>query len=384
VSNGERIEEANGVLWDYIPVDPPPVADRVRAVVRARLIDEITREPVESNITVRTSRHDLMPRVARDGLIGLVGQPMRSLPMLGGSDVTLDMRVTCPGYAPLTLSDKLGPIVGYPNSFAPLDFHDVMLHRIGIAIEGRVVRRTSLTPPPLPGATVAIDAMWSNLPPANWTPPALAEAPRVISLTPGMYAPRVATTQVRERTLTPTGTAKTLTASVDPGSNRVRLSDRDGLALGNVLLIDGEAIPIAAIEPTLAPDLPTWITLAQPCARLHRHNVVCTAVSVGVPTANAATARAGMPGDCVAFLSSAPAFTNNAWIEIDDGVNPREFQRVGLYQTVADANGYFRLPPISRVALVRLLVKSPGLTDAQPIITLAYPSVIQPVTVSLE
>lgn len=385
MSDGERIIDANGTSWDYFQLDPPPVADRIRSVVKARVLDEITRLPINSGVRVRSSRSDLTPRVATDGLVGLIGQPMRSLPTLGVSDVTLDMRVTCAGYVPMNLSDKLGPFVLYPNEFAPLDFHDVLLHRTGVAIQGRVVQRTSTSPPPLPGATIEIDALWSSPPPPNWTPPAFAEAPRVVALTPGMYAARTVGTQVRERTLTPSGGTKQLVASVDAGAIRVKLSDRDGLVVGNVLLIEQtEALVIKAIEPTLAADLPTWITLEYPCATFHRHGINCTRTTVGAPTTTAATSRAGIAGDCVAITNVAPAFTNNAWIEIDDGVNPREFQRVGLYQTVADADGFFRLPPISRVALVRLHVQSAGLTDAQPLITLDYPSAVQPVTVSLE
>lgn len=385
-----RIETAGGVAWRYFPDPAPAAADRVRAVVRARIVDEITLEPVRQDLHVTGSRADLFPRVSRDGIAGLVGQPARALPALGGTPATLDMSISSPGYLPLRLSDKLGPILNYPQAFAPLDFGDVMMHRIGVALEGRVIRRVPVLSPPLAGAAVRIDALWSVLPPANWTPPALAEAVRIVALTPGLYTDRATATAMRERALTPNATTQTLLIPCEPGAQRLRLSDRQGLAPGADLLIDRddaartEVVKIKLVEATPAPDLACWITLEYPCAWLHRDGATCTGVTPQAATNATTLARAAIPGDRVGITAALPAFADGSFIELDDGAGPHEWQRISRYETTTDANGYFRLPPIARVALVRLRVQSAGLTDALPIVTLDYRTAIQELTVSLE
>jgi len=145
-----------------------------------------------------------------------------------------------------------------------------------------------------------------------------------------------------------------------------------------------EVVRIAQVEATPAPDLPSLITLEYPCGWLHREDCLCVGVTPQAPSASTTLARSAIAGDRVGFTAAAPPFADGSFIEIDDGTAPHEYQRVALYQTTTDANGYFRLPPIARAALVRLRVQSAGLNDAQPIITLDYRGAVQDLTVSLE
>ena len=71
--SGERIESTANATWRYFPEDPPSAAARARAVARARVLDEITLEPVQYDLSLSTTRRDLTPRVSRGGLVGLVG-----------------------------------------------------------------------------------------------------------------------------------------------------------------------------------------------------------------------------------------------------------------------------------------------------------------------
>lgn len=388
--NGEVIEDLEGVSWEFFPSDPVPPGSRLRAIVRARLLDEITRIPVTSGSRIQSSRKDLVPRVASDGLVGLSGTPSLAFPGLATTGVKLDLSITNPGYLPMQLNSTLAAIATFPQAFAPLDFGDVMLHRAAVAIHGRVVKRAQLAPPPLAGATVKLDLMWSNPPPPNWTAPAFGEAPRIASTSPGLYVARPVNTTATQCALAPAGPSKALLDIVDPGATRIRLSDRDGLAVNDVLLIDTggpertEAILITAIEPTLAVDLPSWITLAYPAVCRHRSGAVCARAAATAGVASAKLTRGAIPGDRVIFTDSLPAFTDGAYVKIDDGANPPEFQIVRLFSAVTDAGGYFRLPPLSRVALVGLSVTSGALTPGKPILTLAYPSPIQQITVLLE
>ena len=51
-------------------------------MLSARLVDELTGEPVDVDIEQTTSVDGLFPRIARGGLIGLVGQPARLFPTI--------------------------------------------------------------------------------------------------------------------------------------------------------------------------------------------------------------------------------------------------------------------------------------------------------------
>jgi len=117
---------------------------------------------------------------------------------------------------------------------------------------------------------------------------------------------------------------------------------------------------------------------------LHRDGAVCTAATPQAPINGTTFARAGIAGDPVAALAVVPAFASGVVVEVDDAITTREFQRIGVHATTSDADGYFRLPPIARVAFVRLRVQHAGFTDSTPIVPLDYRNAIQRVTVAME
>lgn len=384
-----RLETVGSTLYRFTPDPPLPAASRWRSVARARVVDEVTREVVLQQIVVTSERTDLTARVASDGLVGLIARPERVFPALATTPVDLRLTLAASGFLPLDLAGSLGPIAGFPAVFAPLDFGDVMLHRPGVALAGRVVRNTT-TPQPIAGAAVRIDALWSSLPPPNWTPPALQEAPNLVALEPGLYAARTTAAAIAHRDLALSAQAKTLQLALSAGQTRMRLSDGQGLAAGGVLVIDRdepmriEAIALVHVDTDSTADQPTWITLAHPAKYLHRDGAVCTKATPQAPQTPTTLARSGNRGDAVAFTAGAPAFAPGVFVEIDDGVATREFQRIGRFDTTSDAAGFFRLPPIARVALIRLHVQHAGFSDAQPIVTLDYRCAIQRVTVAME
>jgi len=384
-----RLETVGETLYRFTPDPPPHAADRWRSIARARLLDEITREPVLQNIVVTSARKSLVARVASDGLVGLVARPEREYPALATTAIDVRLTVASPGYLPRELAGSLGPIAGFPTSFAPLDFGDVMLHRPGVTLAGRIVRNTAAAQP-IAGATVRIDAIWSTLPPPNWTPPSLQEPPNLVALDPGLYASRSATATIARRDLTLSAQTKTLVLPLSAGQTQVRLSDRLGIAAGTVLVIDRddpmrvEAIELALVDTSSTPDQPALATLAHPAKRLHRDGVICTAGTPQAPQNPTTFARAGGVADPVAATAAAPAFAAGAFVEINDGVATREFQRIGRYETAADAAGFFRLPPLARVAFIRLRVQHAGFTDAQPLIAIDYRSTVQHITVRME
>ena len=211
-----RIQTAGSTRYRYVPGPTPPLASRWWVLARARAVDEITRDAVLQPITVTSTRKDLAPRAASGGLVGLVARPGRDLAGLGLLPALLDLRLQAPGYLPLELAGTLGPIAGFPAAFAPLDFGDVLLRRPGVELTGRVVRNTTAAPP-VAGAAVRIDGLWSALPPANWSPPALLEAPNVVGLRPGLYATRPAAATIAHRDLVLSAQAKTLLRPLSAG-----------------------------------------------------------------------------------------------------------------------------------------------------------------------
>jgi hypothetical protein len=384
-----RDEAVGNTIYTYDPDRPSPVADRWRAVVRARLVDEITREEVLASVALACEPRDLVARAATGGVVGAIGRPAQLFPSLAFAAVNVGIDVATPGYVSIALKGSLGPIVGFPNAFTPLDFGDVGLHRIGTAITGRVVRNATFTQP-ISGATVQLIGLWSTLPPPNWTPPALQEPPNIVALTPGLYAARNSAAAIARRDLTLSAQAKQLVNPVPAGRTSLIVSDRVGLSAGDVLAIDRddpmrfEAIQIASIDATMPPDQPALVSLEHASKHPHLDGVPCTAATPQPPSVPTTFSRAAIVGDAVAVLAAAPAFAAGSFVEIDDGVAVREFQRVGRFEATTDVNGFFRWPPIARVALVRLRVQHAGFTDAVPIVTLDYRAAVQRVSVFME
>jgi hypothetical protein len=69
--------------------------------------------------------------------------------------------------------------------------------------------------------------------------------------------------------------------------------------------------------------------------------------------------RDGVRSDQVAFLAGMIGVSDGV-VEIGGGVEPIEYQTATQYTTTSDADGFYRLPPLSRVASVKL--QTPALT----------------------
>jgi hypothetical protein len=367
-----RVEEVGQLTYQFCPESVPPAADRLQAVLKAQLIDELTGDPVGVDVKLTTSVDGLFPRVARGGLIGLVGQPARLFPTLNINPVNVNMRATVPGYLPLDLGGMLGPIAGFPDQFTPLDLGDIGLHRASTTLRGRTLRRASLIPIVVTGATVEIAGYWPNFPPVNIDPITVLQAPNLLALAPPLYAFRPAgLTQLQRRDVVPViGQEKTLLLPASSGGTRLRLSDRIGLAAGVLLIVDHsnpthlERILIAAVDTTSTSDQPAWVTLSHPLAYTHLEGITCQPANLLLPAASNSLIRAAIPGDETVFLNGMAGLISGATVELDDGGGAPEYHEAGFYQDVSDADGYFRLPPIARVAMIALHAEKLSLTSS--------------------
>lgn len=366
-----RIEPAQGLAYHFCPDDPPRQAARLRAVLRARLMDELTGLPLETDIDLSTRISGLTPRVARGGIVGLAGHPSRLFPLLDVAAVNLDLRATAPRYLPRDLSGTLGPVAGFPDLFAPLDLGDVAMHRAPTTLRGRTLRRASLAATVVAGADVEVVGYWPVFPPPQVVPAAVMQPPDLIALSPPLYAARdAALTQVRRRDALPVpGQDKALLIPASAGTTRLRLSNRDGLAAGTLLIIDAadaprrERVLITLVDTASSVDQPAWITLAHPLAFTHFPGAVCQPSNLLVGGAANTLTRAGIAGDVTLYLSAMTGLAAGATVEVDDGAGAPEYHDADLYRDVSDADGFFRLPPLSRAAMVALHAQRGGLVS---------------------
>jgi len=358
-----RIEIANGQAYTFHPDSQPPVAHRLRAVMHGRMVDELTGLPMTSRLKVNTDRPGLHPRVEHGGIAGVVGNPGRLFPQLAAAAVDLMMTVTATRYLDRHLSANLGPIAGFPNAFAPVNFGDVPMHRPATQLRGRVVRINGPDRVPLSGADVRIAGVWAMFPPANVDPQAVMQAPNLVALNAALYAARdAAIDQVRRRALgLMPGEEKTIVQRASAGQTSMSVSDRINLNPGDLLAIQpnhaelAEYIRVTAINGAATDDQVAHISLSYPLQHDHPQGSTVVRATLQAQGSDNPLDRAGIPGDQSLFCAALNGLNNASVVEIIGSGHP-EYHVMALYQTVSDAAGYFRLPPIARVAQLQLEV----------------------------
>lgn len=367
-----QIVSAGGYAYRFNPDTQPRTADRLRAIMRARVVDELTGQPMTSRLTVTTPLPGLRCGARPGGIVGLVGRPGRLYPALAGTPATLEMTVAAARYLPRRLVATLGPQPGFPDAFEPHDAGDVGMHRAALRLRGRVVRDNGLARQPLAGADVRLSGVWPTFPPANVDVDSVMQPPDVVSLSAGLYATRTAgTDRLRRRTLgIVPGTQKVLLQRAGAGERRVHLSDRVNLNAGTLLALDpnhpelAEYIVIAAADGASTPDQPATITLDYPLRHNHASGAFAIRATLQASGADNALDRDAIPGDQTVFCAALNGVVDGGVVEIHGSGDP-EYHRAALYSTVTDADGYFRLPPIARVARLRLEADRADLAQPQ-------------------
>ena len=359
--------------WTYrsCPDDPPVAADRLRAVVRWAAVDEITESGPNVDYVIRTEELGLIPRIARDGLMGLVGNPARLYPGLDAATVDIAWTLSAPGYVSRELSVTLGPVAGFPNQFAPAVAGTagvVWLHRTPIVLRGRLVQLIAgqLHPVPMPLVPISITGVWWTFPPADVDPNTVIEPPNLVSLHPGLYADRtLGADSLRRRSLAHVaGQDKTMVLPAVRGQDSVRISDRVGVVPGTILAFEPsrpdrvEYVVVTNVDGASTDDQPATAKLAHRLQLDHEEGTAVHVMTPGAPAAANLFERDGVRSDRVAFLAGMAGVTAGV-VEISGGA-AAEYQTVSLYSSVSDADGFYRLPPLSRVASVQL--QTPALT----------------------
>ena len=348
---------ADARSWRYASDDPQPaIADRSQVILQARLIDEVLDSAPTQLLSVSTSVRGAIARAIEGGRVGVIGQPALAYfgPTIANGRANLSVRAD--GFLPLELESTLGPQPGYPAAFNLRDLGLIALRRRPVRLMGRVVSRTA---GPLNAATVSITAVW----PVLQQPAGPAQPADAMPLLAGLYRDRTNGT-VRRRNFTPAVEIKTLMRPAVAGDTVVRLSDSVNIGAGQVLGIEFgdperlELIGIASMTSGSTPDQPADVTLDHPLRRSHpeRASAARAVPAGGVGPANLIT-RPARRNDATIWLSGMTgiaAGTNS--IEISGGPEPDEYQPTTTYSVPSLPLGQYTLPPIHRIAAVRMTV----------------------------
>lgn len=368
--------------------DASPGGMLTRAIVRGRLVDELTGQPVSGPITVQPAggafttpraRAAVNPRSADGGLVGLVGVPVQALPLLGSTSYDVGVTARAPGYMTSTATRLVGPIALYPSVFHAADVGDIMMHRTPVILQGRANARTATTFNPLANALVTLTGLWRTPPTLIASPP--ASSPDLVAIDPPLYAARQSGGTANAVALTPDLLhEKRVMQDVPAGSTTVVLSDRVALVGTNLLGIDetdpslAEWVVVQSVAGATSPTLPAVATLAYPLARTHRAGARAHPTTIGAPTGSQTLSLSAQGGDVTLLLAGMAGMVPAA-VEIDDGVGANEYHRLSRYEATTDADGQWRLPPLSRVAQITLdgTDTMTSFTVPQRTVTLEYP-----------
>jgi hypothetical protein len=358
-----RIVNVESRAYLFSPDEQPAPAERTWAVVRARVIDEMTAEPPLTQITVETDRKELTPRTAAGGLVGLVGAPLRVFPELDLQGYPVGFTVGARGYVTLRETVNVAQNINFPGEFAPTDHGTLALHRDPVVITGRTVLAAGGTTTPVVGATVSVTGVWPTLPPANVVVP--ADAANLVSLLPPTFFAHTApTATLHRRDLTPVvGEDKLLLSHAPAGSLTLAVSDRVNLGVGNVVALDEsdpertEFLVVQSVAGASTDTQPATATLAYATARAHYEGAVLRRVMPQMAAADNHLTRDCIAGDTCLFLDGTLGLGGASVVELTGGGGSAEYHLVRRFTVTSDADGYYRLPPLARVAQAELLAQ---------------------------
>jgi hypothetical protein len=338
--------------------DPVPPVNRMQAVVKVRVTDELTGTAPNGRMTLAVKEHGFLSRLGSDGFGGLIGIPQQFFQALQPPDYPVHLTISAERYLSRELEQNI-PKGNFPLTFTPPEI-DVSLHRHPVFIAGRTARLINNASTPLAGAQISVTGIWRTPPPANVV--VAPDPPNIVALQPPLHVDRPALTQsLAPRDLTPVmGNDKALMDDIAASANPIRLSNRLGLTLGDILLIDAAQPDLAefiAIKtfPTTAPaEQPTAVTLDHPVIFSHRRGAIVRQVSPQAPGASRNITVEAFSGDSCLFLSALTGLSGAAEVEITGAPGPDEYHKVMQFTVTSDADGYYRFPPLTRVAQLEI------------------------------
>jgi len=317
-----------------------------RALVIGSVQDEISSLPLEGVWSVQVSRPDLRVKTAAGGSFAVSGYPEWSFPALATTSYSLTLAFAASGYRGQSLDVNIPA-----QSTFPITASLIKLRRLPVRIQGRVVKATSGRSPVSGAKLVSVDDPDS--------PPAV----HACALRSPLYFDHASSVTVRERTLTPAGSARQLAADAPAGTTTLALSNRTGLAPNSLVAFGPDLRLEYAVIESMDPEpsdltQPGNITLRNGL----NHSLAAggqaqpvTAGAVGTSHNLAAGANAG---DGILLLDG---LLNVEAVEVADPLTTQvEYHAVGA---LSDSDGFYRLDGAGRVATLFLNASAASLHD---------------------
>lgn len=333
---------------------------RPSAVAFARLVDECTERPPDRRVEVSTTFPGLTPRTAQP-MVGLAGIPQAAFSALAANAYNVPFDVSGDRYVTIRRTAVIGPQPTFPATFVPADLGTIELHSEPVTIRGRVVASAGSVMTPVGGAAVRVTGIWRTVPVSALPPP--PDPPEVVSLRPAVYFERTAAAGlVRQREMVPVvGDARTLLDQATASSVTLRVSNSDGVAAGSILRVDSgpdrsEFVTVLSVAAGSTVDQPATVTLMYPLRHEHSAGTDVIRVTPQPPGSDIALNVDAAEGDACVLLTAMTAIVPATIIELHGGPSPAEYHHVSRFDTVSDADGFYRLPPISRVAQIEIEV----------------------------
>jgi len=293
------------------------------------------------------------------GTIGALGP--------GANEVTLERAVN----SPYPAGGLMQPL--------PAD-QSVDLHREPIIITGRILKKSGAKNLPLAAADVRVSKIWRQVPPAGTivdpeppvaggVPPPPPWDPPLATLWPPSYAdiPPSGSLEIEDRPIDGAMSAKTLLDDVAPGSVELRLSDAVGLNVNDVIAVDAdddgrrEIVEVTSISLSGTANDWSRVSISHPLTLNHGRGRVIRRLQPTAPAIvrmlNYAVAR----GDEGALFDTTGITGSHQVRLVDAGPPPvHSFHWVTVLTAVSDAQGFYRLPPLTRAGKIELSAKDSG------------------------
>ncbi len=351
-------------VYRVSPDDTVPPAGRFRALVAGRIVDELTNEPPRVRAELRVREPGFIAQANTDGIFTLAGVARDRFSFLATQPYDVHLTVRAAGYVPLDVTATVPKTAAFPEPLKPLvDLGNLLLHREPVVIAGRIVNK--LTSTPISGATVRVAGIWRTMPPPNVALPP-PDPPNLVSIRAPLYSARgTAAGKARIITLTPGAptSEKVLRIPAAAGTVMLALDNRINLSLagGDVLWIDSgsaneEFVTTTKVRGASTPDQPAEVTLAVGLRNAHHLDASVKIVTPKAPGVDKAVTQPAMPGDPVIFVSDLAGWAGANAVEIHGGA-AAEYHAISRFTATTDAAGFYRLPPISRIALLRMEVQ---------------------------
>jgi hypothetical protein len=330
------------------------VVEDCTIVYRVLIVGSITDEAFAASLLERftvTADPALPVRATQTGLYALTGYAEQVFPQLSTTGYTVKLSFTAPSFRDATLDVPI-PV----NSTFPVTAAGVVLQRIPLRIQGRVVADTALRLPIAGALVLTVDG------------PSMPPGIHATALRTPLYAPHLLGATVQQLSLTAFDSTN-LTQNTLPGATTLTLAKTTGLAANSILRLANLAQTIVeyCVVSSLGPDA-GQLSLRHPLNRSYLSGAATDVqfVSAGAPTATATLTSAASAQD--GLLLASQLFTGDT-VAVDPGSPSGEYHEVGA---LTASDGYYSLDGIGRIRTLSLEASHTGFTNLTQDWSLAF------------